>query len=319
MMDWFYRAAFSFTILAMLSLSAAAQTGNPGGPINDHLGDMDYGVCRGIDPVCFHDWHVMPKKDFKVLLFTRSGGPRHITMGPPLPPGINPPLAPENLIHRGMLRLAAANGFKMDYSEDLAAFNNLMQYNAVIFYSTSRDMLDDSAKTALRQYIRAGGGFVAVHNAFGSLYNWPYYEGLLGGANFYNHRQLRQGDVVIQDPNDSSTKDLPARFPITDEFYNLIPFPTHVRFLATVDEKSWPKDGSNGPGSGEAEGGHPGHGSFHPVSWCQYYDGGKAWMTTMGHDGNLLGADPKVPGAVQFQKMLIGGIKSVMGLEPFCQ
>ena len=35
---------------------ARAQTGNPGGAINDHLGDMDYGVCRGTDPKCFHDW-----------------------------------------------------------------------------------------------------------------------------------------------------------------------------------------------------------------------------------------------------------------------
>jgi hypothetical protein len=39
----------------------------------------------------------------------------------------------------------------------------------------------------------------------------------------------------------------------------------------------------------------------------------------MGHDGNLLAADAKVPGAAEFQKLLIGGIKSVMGLEPFCQ
>jgi hypothetical protein len=195
----------------LLSPAVRAQTGNPGGPINDHLGDMDYGVCRGTDPVCFHDWHVMPKKNLKVLLFTRSGGPRHITMGPLLPPGINPPLAPTNLIHLGMVRLAAQNGFKLDYSEDLAAFNNLMQYNAVIFYSTSREMLDDNAKTALRQYIRAGGGFVAVHNAFGSMYNWPYYEGLLGNANFYNHRQLRLGDVVVQDTNDASTRGLPDR------------------------------------------------------------------------------------------------------------
>jgi hypothetical protein len=63
----------------------------------------------------------------------------------------------------------------------------LVGYNAVIFFSTSRDNLDDGAKTALRQYMRAGGGFVGVHNAFGTLYNWPYYEGLLGGANFYDH------------------------------------------------------------------------------------------------------------------------------------
>jgi hypothetical protein len=30
-------------------------------------------------------------------------------------------------------------------------------------------------------------------------------------------------------------------------------------------------------------GGHPGHGRDHPVSWCRYYDGGRSWVTTLGH------------------------------------
>ena len=125
----------------------------------------------------------------------------------------------------------------------------LSRYNAVIFFSTSRDNLDDNAKTALRQYMRAGGGFVGIHNAFGTMYNWPYYEGLLGGANYYDHGPERGSQVVIQDPNDASTKALPARWAFTDEWYNLIPFPTHVRFLATVDEKSYgaPRRPAGGP------------------------------------------------------------------------
>ena len=32
---------------SMASFAAHAQTGNPGGAVNDHLGAMDYGVCRG--------------------------------------------------------------------------------------------------------------------------------------------------------------------------------------------------------------------------------------------------------------------------------
>ena len=44
-------------LIAMLAaLPIAAQTGNPGGRINDRLGEMDYGVCRGTDPACYHDW-----------------------------------------------------------------------------------------------------------------------------------------------------------------------------------------------------------------------------------------------------------------------
>ena len=61
----------------------------------------------------------------------------------------------------------------------------------------------------------------------------------MGGANYYDHGPHRAGDVVIVDRKDASTRGLPARFAFKDEWYNLAPFPTDVRFLATVDEKSW--------------------------------------------------------------------------------
>jgi hypothetical protein len=67
--------------------------------------------------------------------------------------------------------------------------------------------------------MRAGGGFVAIHNAFGTLYNWPYYEGLIGGTNFYDHLPAREGDVVIVNRKDVSTSGLPSRFRFHDEWY----------------------------------------------------------------------------------------------------
>jgi hypothetical protein len=65
--------------------------------------------------------------------------------------------------------------------------------------------------------------------------------------------------------------------------------------------------------------GHPGHGDFHPVTWCQYYDGGRAWLTTMGHDAKAFSTDGSFAGAEYFQKMLLGGISSAMGRSPFCR
>jgi hypothetical protein len=355
LMKKFTRAAIAAAIAASLAgpFVALAQTGNPGGAINDNLGEMDYGVCRGTNPVCYHDWKRNPTTQYRVLLFTHTAGPRHADIGKALGPGMNPPLDASNVAQAAMLKIAADNGWHMDYTEDLSQMTSLDSYNAVIFFSTSRDNLDDNAKTALRQYMRAGGGFVAIHNAFGTLYNWPYYEGLLGGANYYNHGPERHGDVVVVNRTDASTRDLPAKFAFKDEWYNLIPFPTHVRFLATVDEKSWdpaearggrgegPSPGAGGPPDGApvgappgaSRGGRggpprapsvvgemPGHGSFHPVAWCQYYDGGKAWMTTLGHDaGDFTNDDTVFPGSVEFRKLIVGGIKSVMGAEPFCR
>jgi type 1 glutamine amidotransferase len=321
--------------MALAPAMASAQTGNPGGVINDNLGLMDYGVCRGTDPKCFHDWPRAARSGpLKVLLYTRTAGPRHANLGAALGPGLNPPLADDNVVQKGMLRLAAENGITLDYTEDVSQMQRLVGYNAVIFFSTSRDNLDDGAKTALRQYMRAGGGFVGIHNAFGTLYNWPYYEGLLGGANFYDHGPAQDADVVIIDAKDASTKGLPKRWKLKDEWYNLVPFPTKVRFLATVDEKSYSAPAGAGEGpppqrpgmpprppmAPSVVGKSPGHGDFHPVAWCQYYDGGKAWLTTLGHDQGLFATSgAEFAGAKEFQTMVVGAIKSVAGDEPFCR
>jgi len=67
-------------------------------------------------------------------------------------------------------------------------------------------------------------------------------------------------------------------------------------------------------------GNYPGHGTFHPVAWCQYYDGGKVFATTLGHDkGDFANDDAVFSGSVEWRKLIVGGIKSVMGEAPFCK
>jgi len=304
-------------------------------------GDFNYGVCRGTNPKCYHDWVVDANGNStranKVLIYTRTAGPRHANIGSALAAGLDPPLGPSHVVQSNLKRLLEAEGIEVHWTEDVTRISNLNSYKAVIFASTSRDALwnhgiggplkadgtpatnnltgnyqQDAARTALRQYMRAGGGFVAIHNAFGTEYNWQYYEGLLGNANYYDHGANQDGDVVIVNKHDTSTKTLPARFPFRDEWYNLVPFPTNVRFLATVDENTLATKHST----------HPGFPKFHPVAWCQYYDGGRAWLTTLGHAADAF-KDPATlatpfPGALEFQAMIVGGIKSAMGLEPFC-
>jgi hypothetical protein len=111
--------------MAFAPVMASAQTGNPGGAINDNLGEMDYGVCRGTDPKCFHDWPRAKRTGpLKVLLYTRTAGPaaRQPRRGPG--PGLNPPLADDNVVQNGMLRLAAENGWTLDYTEDVSQMQN---------------------------------------------------------------------------------------------------------------------------------------------------------------------------------------------------
>ncbi|MEU6415293.1 ThuA domain-containing protein [Microbispora sp. NPDC046933] len=307
-------AAAAATVVTLAAPTSAGTTaGNPRGATN--LGDPDYGVCRGVDPRCYHDWgNFDPAKGYRVLVYTRTAGPRHAHLGTALGPGLNPPLNDNNVAVKAVIKLGQENGFAVDYTEDvtqLASAQTLLKYNAVMFLSTTRDALDDGAQTALRQYIRAGGGFIGVHNAFGTEYNWPWYEGLLGNANFYDHGPNQPGTVEVVDKHDASTEGLPKRWNFTDEWYNLVPFPTEVRFLARVDETTMPQ-GTRG------NLGHPGHGGDHPVSWCQYYDGGRSWVTTLGHDVKAWTDEP-MEGDQYFLQHLLGGIKSVLGMAPFCR
>jgi type 1 glutamine amidotransferase len=234
------------------------------------------------------------------------------------------------VVQNSLVRWLAAKGVTADWTEDVSWMNSpgrLHPYRAVIFASTSRDTLTahgrqidpalavntstsahiDAAKTALRQYMRAGGGFVGIHNAFGTEYNWPYYEGLLGNANYYDHGANQDGTAVVV-AQDSSTAGLPKTWPFKDEWYNLRPFPTKVKFLLNVDENSLATRREI----------HPGHGKFHPVAWCQYYDGGRVWVTTLGHDGQAFTEGSTFPGQAQFQSLVTNGILSAAGLLPFC-
>ena len=119
----------------------------------------------------------------------------------------------------------------------------------------------------------------------------------------------QNGTVKIVGSADSSTAGIPASFGFHDEWYNLVPFPTKVKFLATVDESTLATLSNQ----------HPGHGAFHPVAWCQYYDGGRAWLTTLGHDTGSFQDGSSQPGQAEFKKLIVQGIKSAMGLTPFCQ
>jgi type 1 glutamine amidotransferase len=281
----------------------------------ENLGDPDYGVCRGTDTRCYHDWgNFDPANGYRLLVYSRTAGPRHAHLGTPLGPGLNPPLGDDNVAQRAVVELGRQNGFAVDYTEDVAQLSSpgrLLAYNAVMFLSTTRDTLDDSAQTALRQYVRAGGAFVGVHNAFGTEYNWPWYEGLLGNANFYDHNANQPGVVETVGRRDVSVQGLPRRWDFTDEWYNLIPYPTRVRVLLEVDESTLARGVRGSLG-------HPGHGEHHPVSWCQYYDGGKSWVTTLGHDVKAWTDEP-LEGDQYFRQHLLGGIKSALGMAPFCR
>jgi cytochrome c len=193
-------------------------------------------------------------------------------------------------------QLGQENGFLVDATEDSAQFTdaNLARYDAVVWLSTTGDVLNDEQQAAFERYIQGGGGYVGIHSASDTEYDWPWYGGLVG-AYFRNHPAQQTADLVVSDSAHPSTASLPTEWTRFDEWYNFQTNPRgNVHVLLTIDERSY------SPGSGAM-------GSDHPMAWCHAYDGGRAWYTALGHTNQSFG-EPL------FRQHILGGIKWAAGM-----
>jgi len=193
-----------------------------------------------------------------VLVFSRTTGFRHAS----IPDGI-----------AAVRQLGDAHGFSVTATEDPSAFSpaGLAGFDAVVFLNTTGDVLDAGQQAAFEDYIRSGGGFVGVHSAADTEYDWAWYGGLVG-AYFESHPPGTPGAVVhVVDRAHPATRDLPATWPRTDEWYNFRRSPRgDVHVLATLDETTY--NGGTMPGD-------------HPIAWCHVYEGGRSFYTAGGHTG----------------------------------
>ncbi|MER7052832.1 ThuA domain-containing protein [Streptomyces sp. NPDC000351] len=183
--------------------------------------------------------------------------------------------------------VATFGEFEADHTEDPAVLEQpLDPYAAVVFLSTSGEVLTPAGRARLAAYVEAGGGFVGVHAAACTEDDWPYYGELLG-ARFERHPAYQPGRVVVEDHGHPATRDLPAVWEFTDEWYDFRTNPRGaVRVLARADESSY-------------EGG--GMGDDHPLSWCREQGAGRVFYTALGHAADAY-ADP------DFRAHLRGGI-----------
>jgi cytochrome c len=216
----------------------------------------------------------------RVLVFSKTAGFRHSS----IEPGI-----------AAVRKLGQENGFAVEATEDAAAFNerNLRRFRAVVFLSTTGDVLNPRQQDVFERYIQAGGGWVGIHSATDTEYDWPWY-GRLAGAYFASHPNnpnVRRGTFRVLDKSHPSTEGLPDRWEREDEFYNFKSISRDIRVLVDIDEKSY-EGGTNG--------------DRHPMSWDHAYDGGRAFYTNMGHTEATF-SEPL------FLRHLLGGLRYAMG------
>ncbi|MEU3614908.1 ThuA domain-containing protein [Streptomyces sp. NPDC006872] len=188
----------------------------------------------------------------------------------------------------------ALGEFAVHHTEDSAALEaSLDGYAAVVFLSTSGEVLTSAGRQRLAEYVEAGGGFAGVHAAACTEYDWPYYGELLG-ARFARHPQHQPGKAVIEDHDHPATRSLPTVWDFTDEWYDFRANPRgQVRVLAVADESSY-------------EGG--GMGADHPLVWCREQGRGRVFYTALGHAAEAY-QDP------DFLAHLRGGITWAAGVR----
>jgi type 1 glutamine amidotransferase len=221
---------------------------------------------------------------YRVLVFTKTTGFRHDS----IPAGV-----------RAITELGRRHGFAVDATGSAARFrgDRLARYDALVFLSTTGDLLPRaSQRAALRHYIEHGGGFLGVHAAADAGASWPWYRRLIG-ARFRGHPAGTPRAVVrVEDRDTAATRGLPAAWTRVDEWYDFDANPRgHVHVLATVDESTY-AGGSMG--------------ADHPIAWCRRFDGGRSVYTAMGHtiasyseprfDRHLLGAIEMAAGHARF-------------------
>ena len=195
--------------------------------------------------------------EVSILVFSRTLGYRHDS----IPDGI-----------AAITTLGRDHEWNVQATEDPSFFDaaTLQAFAVVVFLSTTGDVLGPDQQTAFEQFIGRGGGFVGIHSASDTEYDWPFYGGLVG-AYFREHPAIQEAVIHVEDSDHPSTAALPLEWRRTDEWYAFQSNPRpNVNVLLTLDETTYD------PGTATM-------GSDHPIAWFHSYEGGRAFYTALGH------------------------------------
>ena len=151
-------------------------------------------------------------------------------------------------------------------------------------FTTGELPFDPEQKAAILNFVSGGKGFLGVHSATDTLYDWPDY-GRLVGAYFMAHPWTQSATVLVENQAHPSTVGLGDRFTLTEEFYTFRENPRpRVQVLLRLDPSSVGTTGD------------------YPLAWTQSYGAGRVYYNALGHF-----ADTWRDG--RFQRQLAGALR----------
>ncbi|KZM33815.1 ThuA domain-containing protein [Oerskovia enterophila] len=236
-------------------------------------------------PAVAHEGHEHPENpEFKALIFSETAGFVHDSV-------------PEA---KAMWdELAAAGGFEVVQATDSTLFTDegLADFDVIVLAQASGDVWNPAEEKAFEKYVRGGGGVVAMHNPLDMEPGFPFYRALIGTEFTAHSAAGTPGEMTVVDREHPSTADLPERWERNEEWYG---FTKSVRgdkhVLAQLDPTSVPTS-------------TPGRMLDHPVTWCSDYEGGRTWVTSVGHAKSSYSEE-------NVRKHALGGIRYAAGVEP---
>jgi type 1 glutamine amidotransferase len=195
-------------------------------------------------------------EQLRVLLFSKTTGYRHAS----IPDAV-----------AALTELGVERGWLVTATEDASLFDatTLGELDVVVWLLTSGEVLDADERAAFESFIRSGGGYVGVHSASDTEFDWPWYGQLLG-AYVSSHPAIQPAELVVERGSHLSTAHLDPRWARTDEWYAFRTNPrADVTVLLSIDETSYDPDGTE---MGD-----------HPIAWYRGFDGGRAFYSALGH------------------------------------
>lgn len=203
-------------------------------------------------------------KQFKALLVTTTNGWHH------------------EALHYGVValkELATKNYFDITLFENPNGFTDqyLAQFQVVIFLNTTGNIFDSAQQKTMERFIQSGKGFVGIHSASDTEYDWEWYTKLVGRM-FHIHPAIQTAKLNILDASFPGLQGFANNKQWTDEWYEFGPEKiAGLNYILAVDESTYDPKVQWGDKKGI------GMGKLHPVSWYHNYDGGRAFYTALGH------------------------------------
>ncbi|NOZ23021.1 MAG: hypothetical protein GXP25_18260 [Planctomycetes bacterium] len=224
-----------------------------------------------------------PKKPRKLLVFSVTNGYHHnsIAWG------------------RECLRIMGekTGAFQATVSNDLSNFepDKIKQFDAICFLNTTRELFvpkdlgklpkdqqekakvrDARLKKSLLDFVKNGGGFVGIHSATDTFYQWPEYGEMIG-AYFNGHPWHEVVGIQVEDPKHPLCAPFKTKtFEIKDEIYQFRdPYSRgKLRVLLSLDTAK--TNMNKGKKIRRTDGDFA-------VSWVKTYGKGRVFYCSLGH------------------------------------